>query len=105
MFQGVTDAEGQTSQTSQTARTIRSGLLNGLLPNQVCLSPYVGLLMIFPEGNWLVRTKRKWKERKLAELQVKREKTRIYKREDFLTGAGQSATPNNLEVLVYFFGI
>ncbi|ONI32972.1 hypothetical protein PRUPE_1G397000 [Prunus persica] len=32
--QGVTDAEGQTSQTSQTARTIRSGLLNGLLPNQ-----------------------------------------------------------------------
>ncbi|ONI32971.1 hypothetical protein PRUPE_1G397000 [Prunus persica] len=95
--QGVTDAEGQTSQTSQTARTIRSGLLNGLLPNQVCLSPYVGLLMIFPEGNWLVRTKRKWKERKLAELQVKREKTRIYKREDFLTGAGQSATPNNLE--------
>ncbi|KAI5354059.1 PREDICTED: dynamin-related [Prunus dulcis] len=29
--QGVTDAEGQ---TSQTARTIRSGLLNGLLPNQ-----------------------------------------------------------------------
>ncbi|CAB4296491.1 unnamed protein product [Prunus armeniaca] len=35
--QGITDAEGQTSQTSQTsqtARTIRSGLLNGLLPNQ-----------------------------------------------------------------------
>ncbi|KAL6295881.1 hypothetical protein ACE6H2_004023 [Prunus campanulata] len=36
-MEGVTDAKGQTSQTSQTsqtAQTIRSGLLNGLLPNQ-----------------------------------------------------------------------